>query len=491
MHKLRVQDIILSSLIITYFLVFSTLSISQHNHFETFNFDLGVQDQGIWLLSQFKEPFLTTRGLGLFSEHSFFIDIIIAPIYWLWDDVRAILIFQSLVLALGALPLYWISNQKLKNKWYSLAIIISYFLYPAMHYLNLEMFHPDSISVATLLFAFYFITKKMYKSYFASIFFSLLIKETIALTIMVMGIYIFFKHNKKIGAVTSTIALIYLMVIFGWFFGYINGEGYIFGTTGHNAFNSFGKTPLEAIKNIILNPGRFLSVIFTEINGKYVYDIFMPVGFLFFFDSTFSLFIPALFLNLFTGWSYAHSIQYHYTNAIIPFVFVSIIYSVAFLKEKVKLKYIGIFLIIYILLFSLLGNFYLGPRKSSIRYPDVFFDKLTQVSKYSEKEKAFYEGLRLIPEGEKVSASYNLVPHISHREYIYMFPNPYKNSYLGLPNEVPPKVDIDYIIIDKTVINPKEEMPIIDNFLKEKAFALMFEKGDLAVFKKSSSNEVK
>jgi len=34
-------------------------------------------------------------------------------IYLLWDDVRALLLFQTVALALGALPVYWLTRDEL------------------------------------------------------------------------------------------------------------------------------------------------------------------------------------------------------------------------------------------------------------------------------------------------------------------------------------------------------------------------------------------
>ena len=49
---------------------FIRLSMLRYDRFHTFGFDLGIYDQGIWLLSRAKDPFVTIRGLEFFGHHT-------------------------------------------------------------------------------------------------------------------------------------------------------------------------------------------------------------------------------------------------------------------------------------------------------------------------------------------------------------------------------------------------------------------------------------
>jgi hypothetical protein len=55
------------------------------------NLALGIFDQGVWLLSPLKDPFVTIRGLPLFGDHASYILVLVAPLYWLWPDPRLLL----------------------------------------------------------------------------------------------------------------------------------------------------------------------------------------------------------------------------------------------------------------------------------------------------------------------------------------------------------------------------------------------------------------
>ena len=82
--------------------VFGLLILQRHRTFGTFNFDLGIFDQGLWLLSRGETPFVTLRGLHLFGDHSSYLMLPVVPLYWVLSDVRAMLILTVVVLAIGA-----------------------------------------------------------------------------------------------------------------------------------------------------------------------------------------------------------------------------------------------------------------------------------------------------------------------------------------------------------------------------------------------------
>jgi len=77
---------------------------------------LGIFDQGVWLRSRLKDPFVTIRGLPLFGDHASSILVLVAPLYWLWPDPRLLLRLQ-----LSAWPAFqWIDMTGLRAGRYRL-----------------------------------------------------------------------------------------------------------------------------------------------------------------------------------------------------------------------------------------------------------------------------------------------------------------------------------------------------------------------------------
>src|ERR1043165_6087083 len=50
---------VLGAMVVGWSVVFIVLGWIRHERFATFSFDLGIYDQAIWLLSRFRDPFVT------------------------------------------------------------------------------------------------------------------------------------------------------------------------------------------------------------------------------------------------------------------------------------------------------------------------------------------------------------------------------------------------------------------------------------------------
>jgi hypothetical protein len=85
---------------------FARLSVAVHDGYGTFGFDLGIFDQGVWLLSRFHAPFVTVMGRDLFGDHTSFILLLAVPLYWVHDAPQTLLVLQAILLGGAALPIY-------------------------------------------------------------------------------------------------------------------------------------------------------------------------------------------------------------------------------------------------------------------------------------------------------------------------------------------------------------------------------------------------
>ncbi len=484
---------ILVLLVIFYTFALSWIEIHKFQRFEFPDFDLAIADQAAWLLSQGKEPFVTVRGLHIFGDHIQFNYLLIAPFYWILDDIRVLFFLQSFWLGLGAIPIYLIAREKFSGN-IPFVFVISYLLYPALHFLNLENFHPVSMGVPLFLFAFYFLIKRNYLPYFLLISLLLLTREEYPFTIFMMGVFAALKINKKVGIATSIISIVWLLVAFNFILPSFKSATYS-SSFSRAGLQEFGDNMQEVIINMALNPGRVMERAAKPVNQQYFFDVFTPVAFIPLLSYTVILSFPALFINFVSGWHYAHFINYHYTSAIIPFVFIASIYGIAALRDftyKRNIHYKEILFKVMITAFlisAIFGNMIIGPKETSL-FSGYFLNSLTSRD-YSPYEVR-YEAINLIPEDASVSASYLFLPHLSHREVLYMLPNPFKEAYWGfeLGNFTPPTPtrDTDYILLDGTADEFQRNV-MIKQLLENGMYYKIFEKQDIMILKRNESVE--
>ena len=121
---------------ISAFILFISSSL-RHFLFHSTAFDLGIFDQAIYLISQGKEPITTIQGFHILGDHAAWIHYLLAIPYKIYPSVYWLFIVQSLALALGALPTWYLAIQAGLKESQAIAIATAYLLYPVVYNANL------------------------------------------------------------------------------------------------------------------------------------------------------------------------------------------------------------------------------------------------------------------------------------------------------------------------------------------------------------------
>ncbi|MGI9022085.1 MAG: DUF2079 domain-containing protein, partial [Acidimicrobiales bacterium] len=201
--------------VLVYCAVFLRWSFRQHDGLGTLAFDLGIFDQGVWLLSRFKSPFVTVNGRNLFGDHTSFILLPWAAVYWVIPSAKVLLAGQTLALALGALPTFLIARDKLRSELFGALLAVAYLLQPVLSWTNLsEGFHPDAFAIPLVLFAFWFLLRHRWVGYWICVVALLLVKEDVALLTFALGIYVALRHDRRVGWITCGVSAAYLVAAF-------------------------------------------------------------------------------------------------------------------------------------------------------------------------------------------------------------------------------------------------------------------------------------
>src|SRR5439155_22181161 len=110
----RTVDVLPLVLALIAAIAYGSISMYRHNVFASGAFDLGVQDQTVWGYSRLEMiPNTVEMVRNLLGDHFHPILIAIAPLYWIWDDVRVLLIAQAVLIAAGGVPIFWWARRQL------------------------------------------------------------------------------------------------------------------------------------------------------------------------------------------------------------------------------------------------------------------------------------------------------------------------------------------------------------------------------------------
>ena len=130
--KIKVHPV-LTGFIISSLILFACSSL-RHFFFQSNAYDLGIFDNGIYLISQGKEPFVYFRGLHILGDHAAYILYIIALFYKLYPDIHWLFAIQAISLSLGALPTYQLSLQAGLKETQAQTLGFVYLLYPLIFF---------------------------------------------------------------------------------------------------------------------------------------------------------------------------------------------------------------------------------------------------------------------------------------------------------------------------------------------------------------------
>jgi uncharacterized membrane protein len=199
------------ALAVVYVVVFTRLAWDMHAGMRTHRSDLGQIDQAIWnssrgrLLMQTDNGFEATR----LTDHVEPILALISPIYWVWDDVRAILLLQVAAVAVGVLPLYLLtlrrcevllSSQERRQGWrfeplqhlaqpLAFAVSMAYLLAPQLQSALLTEFHAAPLAVPLIVWAFWAVDARRWGQFIVAALLVAAVKEEMALLAAGLGVW--------------------------------------------------------------------------------------------------------------------------------------------------------------------------------------------------------------------------------------------------------------------------------------------------------------
>ncbi|HSX09666.1 MAG TPA: DUF2079 domain-containing protein [Candidatus Saccharimonadales bacterium] len=413
--------ILLSSL---YMLYFTIVSFLRYDNFYTGRFDLGNMAQTVWNSLHGRIFILTnpngTEQISRLAFHADFILVLLAPIYALWQDPKMLLLIQTFVAASGAFFVYIIVRDILKDRTIALVFSFIYLLNPGVERANIFDFHAVTLVTTFFFAAYYFFMKKKYVWFIVFAFLAALCKEQIWVIIALFGLMVFFFHKKRI---LGASIFIFSLGVFYYLFWVAIPHAYGSQHFALAYLSDYGANPTQIVKGIFLSPAKTITTIFEPTRLAYLNDLFMPVGYLALLFPFFLIFAgPDLLIDLLSNNAQLHEIYYQYTATITPFVFLSAIYGIAWLR-KTKLWSLhmstnrwNFFFIVYLLSFGLFTTYKMGPLPGAV---DPNLDMFTR----QLPDRAYVDTfLSQIPKDESVAASNDIGSHLSLRQTIYTVP---------------------------------------------------------------------
>ncbi|MCJ7826352.1 DUF2079 domain-containing protein, partial [Patescibacteria group bacterium] len=206
----RYNIFILVSFVIILSILYSLLSILRHMHFQSGGFDLGLYDQAVWRFSQFLPPFNTIKERIIFGDHMVLTLPLLAPLLYLCNDVRILLIIQAIAIAVSSVPIYFIALKRTRSRLAAWAVTFLYSLFFGIQFGIFFDFHPIILGVSLLCFLSWALEYNRKILFWIFFILCLLTQENMGLAVACLGfIYFFRKEYRKMSIVLILLGLLY------------------------------------------------------------------------------------------------------------------------------------------------------------------------------------------------------------------------------------------------------------------------------------------
>lgn len=403
--------------IAAYATAFAALSVLRHDAFNTGRFDLGNMVQAVW--STAHGHFLQITNLhghqvSRLAAHVDPILVVFAPLWWVWPSPKLLLTTQAVVVAVGALPLYWLARKYTGSERAALGFSLAYLLYPATDWMTLNEFHPVALACPLLLFAIWYLDEGQLLPFALFAGLAALTREEIPLVIAGLGIwYAISRRRWLVGGTIAGLGIAATAVATQIIIPHFNHGS---GSSFYRRYDAVGGSAAGIVKKAFTDPGRLLSVAFDHRGAHYLLELLLPIaGLALLAPLLLVALVPELALNLLSSVDAQSSIHYHYVAGEIPILFAAAAMGAGKLGRRAGAA------ATVVVLAAIVGNYWLGPIPIWRFVPggQTLQARSAQVTRH---DRIAARELELIPQAARVTATNALGAHLSERKWIFSFP---------------------------------------------------------------------
>ncbi len=230
-----------------------------------------------------------------------------------------LLVVQAVVVALGALPVFWLASKHLRSDRAALGFALVYLLYPATQWLTLNEFHPVALATPFLLFAFWYLDENRLVPFAIFAVLAMMTKEEIGFVVAGMGIWYAIRRRTGAGAIVAVAGVLVSALAIAVVIPHYNAGAE---SAFYGRYDAIGGSAGGIAKTAVTHPWRILEQAFQGKDLHYLLHLLLPLGFLFLLSPVVLIAaLPELALNVLSATSTQTSIHFHYTaGAIAPLV---------------------------------------------------------------------------------------------------------------------------------------------------------------------------
>jgi len=298
-------------------------------------FDLGDMVQAVWSTVHGR-PLEVTHGTGeqglRLAGHVDPFLALLAPVWAVWPSPLSLALAQVVVVALGALPVFWLARLRLGSERIAGLLALTYLAYPWIATSAAGAIHPVTFAITFLLFCVWFLETDRLVPFVVFALLTMSTGELMGLPIAALGVWYALAHGRR--AAGSGIAVLG----FAWT---VVAVYVIVPATAHHGsifygfYDQVGGTPVGVLRKLVTDPLTVLGALVESHDIAYVIWLGLPLLFLFLLSPGLAaVALPQLLANTLSDFRSMSDPRYHSVAAIVPFLFAATVLGIARLSES-------------------------------------------------------------------------------------------------------------------------------------------------------------
>lgn len=279
--------------VLVYVVVFTAMNWQLYRNLLVPHGDSAMYEEHLWNLTHGK-GFRSYQEDRLFlGEHLQVVHLLLVPFHLIWPSLMMMDFFESLVLASGVFPIYWMTRRHTDSAKLAVLVAVGYLFYFPMQFvdiaIDLKTFRPIAFGIPAVLYGLDQFERGRWKSAVLFWLIALSAKEDYAIILAPLGVWIAVfarvprpsgaapkKHTLRwLGLGMAVLSTLYLGLavkyIIPWF---RSGEQVHY--VGY--FSQFGSSLEEVVTNIATKPSLLFSELFSLSSWVYAIALLVPLG---------------------------------------------------------------------------------------------------------------------------------------------------------------------------------------------------------------------
>lgn len=453
----------------------SFYNLRWHYKIKTHNFDLAIDNNLIY--SALKGAHMqSTVSFGAKADqylaaHAKLGQYVILPVYAVYPRPETLIVIQSALLGLGALPLFGFAR-RFVSSWAAAAIALAYLAYHPLHCANFVESKYLSLSGFFVLATFWAVETKRWIPFVMAFIAATLMREDVPIGLAMGGTFLLLTgHRPKIGLVMAIVSSIWFVVLrfvimdragSWWFPEMYKGLW----SPGQQGFGS-------VVKTLLTNPLFVLNEVLEKEKLLFVLQLLAPLVLLplrrwYLWIAI----VPGTVLTLLaTDYKPLHGYSFQYVMHWVPYLFLATPVALKAITDEQGLNRARAAIVAMAVSTSALSYNYgaFARRPESVK-GGYFAIEFTFNDAERQRYAELLDVIRDIPSEASVVATENVGPHVSSRRYMYALR---RGVY-----------DAEYMLAARTELDFEQTRKLFTDAVKSGSYGVLKRQGDFVLLKK-------